>query len=127
MSYDIAAFDPEAAPIADVDMPAWFRAQNEIAQDSYSDPAVTTPELRAFYRDIIEAFPPMNGPDAPSGDDADTDYCIRPGILYVSFRWGKAEQARGMFVRLGQVHGVGVYEISDSPAAIHRPTEEGRP
>jgi len=31
--------------------------------DDYNDPANTSPKLRDWYRDMISAFPAMNGPD----------------------------------------------------------------
>jgi hypothetical protein len=125
MSYDLFAFDPGAlAP--DDDVMAWYQKQAEWSEPhSYTDAAVSTPKLQAFYRDLIKVFPPMNGPDAAEGDDeADTDYAIGTTILYVAFRWSKAEDARAVFVRLGQAHGVGVCEISETPAAVHRPPGE---
>lgn len=121
MSYDIFAFDPATAPGND-DLLAWY---HQHAQDSSYDPAVTTPKLRALYRDLIRDFPPINGPDAATDDDdADTDYAFGRNTLYVSFRWSKFDQARDAFLQLGQAHGVGVCEISESPAVIHRPTGE---
>lgn len=126
MSYDILAFDPSAAPSADEAVLDWYRQQAEwLEQHSYDDPSLTTPKLRAFYRDLIKVFPPMSGPDARADDcDADTDYAIGQDILYVSFRWAKADPARDTFIRLAVVHGVGVCEVSESLAAIHRPAGE---
>lgn len=118
MSYDIFAFDAATAPDND-DLLTWYHQQ---AQDSSYDPEVATPRLRSFYRDLIRVFPPINGPDAPDDDEADTDYAFGRGALYVSFRWPKFDQAREAFLQLGQAHGVGVCEISESPAVIHRPT-----
>jgi hypothetical protein len=123
MSYDLFAFDPSAAASDDT-LLAWYHDQAEWSEPhSYLDPAVSTPSLRAFYRDLITVFPPMNGPDAPADDpDADTDYAIGTTILYACFRWSKADLAREVFIRLGQAHGVGVCEISETPAVVHRPT-----
>jgi hypothetical protein len=123
MSYDIFAFDPGVVPVDD-DLLAWYRKQAEWSEPhSYDDPAVTTPRLRALYHDLIAVFPSMNGPDAPDDDeDAMTDYCIGMQILYVGFRWSQAEQARSAFIRLAIKHGVGVCEISESPAVIHQPS-----
>jgi hypothetical protein len=120
MSYDIFAYDPAAIDAHD-DLLAWYRKQAEWSEPhSYSDPAVTTPRLRALYRDLIAVFPPMNGPDAPPDDDeAMTDYSIGAEIVYVAFRWPQADQAREAFIRLGAKHGVGVCEISESPVVVH--------
>lgn len=126
MSYDIFAFDPSTAPSSDEAILDWFRQQAEWSeQHPYDDPSLTTPKLQAFYCDLIKVFPPMNGPDAPADDDsADTDYAIGESILYVSFRWAKADGARDTFIRLGQVHDVGVCEVSKTPVSIHRPAGE---
>ncbi|OBF87921.1 hypothetical protein A5791_18505 [Mycobacterium sp. 852002-51163_SCH5372311] len=122
MSYDLLAFDPGAAP-GDDELLAWYQKQAEWSEPhSYDDPAVTTPGLRAFYRDLVKIFRPLNGPDAPVDDDsADTTYAIGSSIVYVAFRWSKEEHAREVFLRLARVHGVGVCEVSETPAAIHRP------
>ena len=111
MSYDTFAFDPDTAP-ADADMPAWYEKQAEWSEPhAYNDPAVTTPRLRAFYRELIKVFPPMSGPDCPDDDEeADTDYTIGTNILYVAFRWSKYHHARELFLQqlqtLGKRRGV---------------------
>lgn len=122
MSYDIFAFAPEAVG-ADDDVLAWYQEQATWWESHpYDDPTVTTLRLQAFYRDLITVFPPMNGPDAPADDDdADTDYTFGPNVVDVAFRWAKADHAREVFIRMGQAHGVGVCEISESPAIVHRP------
>jgi hypothetical protein len=126
MSYDIFAFDPDTAP-GDANMLAWYEKQAEWSEShSYQDPAVTTPKLRAFYREIIKVFPPMSGPDCPDDDEeADTDYTIGRNILYGAFRWSKYHHAREVFLQLGQVHGVGVCEVSEAGPPSHRPDALG--
>ena len=53
MSVDILIFDPAA--VSDADFPAWWEEQSEWSEDhSDPNPAVTTPELQAFYADICE-------------------------------------------------------------------------
>jgi hypothetical protein len=122
VSYDIFAFDITALS-PDEDVLAWYQKQAEWSEPhSYDDPAVTTPKLRALYRDLIAVFPPMNGPDAPDDDEAMTDYSIGTHIVYVGFRWSQADQAREAFIRLGAQHRVGVCEISESPAVVHQPS-----
>ena len=59
MSYDILAFDPAA--VADADFTAWWEEQSQWSEDhSYDDPVVTTANLRSFYNELIQTFPPMN-------------------------------------------------------------------
>lgn len=122
MSHDIFAFDPAAAP-GNEELVAWCQ---QAQRDSSYDPGVTSPKVRALYHDLIEVFPPMNGPDAPADDDdADTDYVFGQDMLYVSFRWSKFDDARKTFLQLGHAHGIGVCEISESPVVIHRPRGGG--
>ncbi|WP_016891308.1 hypothetical protein [Mycobacteroides abscessus] len=122
MSYDIFAFDPAKAPSNDGELMLWYAEQAEWSEPhSYSDDSVTTPALSAFYRDMIKAFPPMNGPHAQDTDDADTGYCIGYGIVYVTFRWARADDALSKFLSLGIKHKVGICEVSESPVVIHRP------
>ena len=67
MSYDILVFDPAA--VSDADFSAWREEQSAWPEDhSYSDPAVTTSELRAFYADMCRQFPDM---DALTAEELD--------------------------------------------------------
>ena len=72
MSYDVLVFDPAA--VSDADFPAWWVEQATWSENhSYSDPAVTTPELQAFYADICDQFSNM---DALTDEELDAD----PGL-----------------------------------------------
>lgn len=115
MSYDIVAFDPAAT--ADSGFADWCKRQTEWGEGhDYDDAEVTTPGLRAFYAELIETFPPMNGPDA-SGDESVegmlADYSIGSGIVYVAFGWSRAGQAKGLFRDLAARHNVAVAWVSD--------------
>ncbi|BDE13500.1 hypothetical protein Mkiyose1665_18330 [Mycobacterium kiyosense] len=59
-----------------------------------------------------------------SDGDADTDYAIGHNILYVAFRWSKADHAREVFIERGMAHGVGVCEISETPVLVSRPAAQ---
>jgi hypothetical protein len=135
MSYDIFAFDVQSAPADDASLLTWYREQAKWGEPhSYDDASVTTPALRAFYREMITIYPPMNGPDAPEFDDdiefdediEVADYCIGYSIVYVAFGWSEATLARDAFVRLGAKHQVGVCEISEDPLVIHRHVQPRR-
>lgn len=53
MSYDIFAFDTDKAPDDDGELMSWYEKQAEWSEPhTYDDDAVTTPALRAFYREI---------------------------------------------------------------------------
>ncbi|MFI8523158.1 hypothetical protein ACIGB8_01850 [Promicromonospora sukumoe] len=128
MSYDLLAFDPAA--VADGDFPAWWDEQSQWSEDhSYDDPDVTTPDLRSFYDELIQAFPPMNGPDAVTDEDLRrdpelesrmTDYSIGTSLVYGTFSWSQARTARAAFTMLAAKHGVAVALVSDD-GSILRP------
>ncbi|MGW2092957.1 hypothetical protein [Promicromonospora sukumoe] len=128
MSYDILAFDPAA--VADGDFPAWWDAQSQWSEDhSYDDADVTTPDLRSFYDELIQAFPPMNGPDAVTDEDLRrdpelesrmTDYSIGTSLIYGAFAWSQARTGRAAFTMLAAKHGVAVALVSDD-GSILRP------
>ncbi|KAD3633059.1 hypothetical protein [Arthrobacter yangruifuii] len=121
MSYDILAFDADS--VTDTDFPAWWREQSSWSEShSYDDVAVTTPALREFYRELIAAFPPMNGPGSPTDDEFDedpeletrvTDYTIGTAVVYAAFAWSHDAEARSLFTSLAAKHGVAVALVSD--------------
>ncbi|WP_234825270.1 hypothetical protein [Mycobacteroides abscessus] len=122
MSYDIFTFDPDKAPSDDGELMSWYEEQAEWSEPhSYDDDSVTTPALRAFYRDMIRSFPPMNGPQALNSADADTDYSIGYGIIYATFRWSRSDEALSKFLSAGVKRRVGICEVSELPVVIYRP------
>lgn len=123
MSYDIAVFDPRHE-LRDRDVfMDWYDAVAEWEDElDYQDPANATPALQAWYREMIDTFPPMNGPDrSPMEDEAQwewaADYTIAKDIIYVAFGWPKAEQAYETMHRLAAKHGVGFFDASGDGAA----------
>jgi hypothetical protein len=128
VSYDILAFDPAA--VADDDFPAWWQVQSQWPEGhSYDKPEVTTPNLRAFYSELIQTFPPMNGPDAVTDEDLDrdpelesrmTDYSIGTSLIYGAFAWSQARTGQAAFTALAAKHGVAVAMVSDD-GSILRP------
>lgn len=129
MSYYILAFDPEAT--TDADFATWWEGQAEWSEDhDYEDPAVSTPALRAFYRQVIGPFPPMNGPDAPSDEQLDADpgledrtidYTVGRQVVYGAAAWSQAEPVAQTWERLGRAYGVAIAFVSDMPLRIVRP------
>ena len=71
MSYDILIFEPDSA--TDEDFPRWWKQVVSQWDEPYDFSTIegSTPAIRAFYRDLIRAFPPFNGPDALSDDEVD--------------------------------------------------------
>jgi len=126
MSYDLMVFEPSAAPRARNDFMDWFDQQTQWAEPhGYNDPNVTSPPLRAWFLEMIESFPAMNGPYA--ADDIDdskvTDYCIGKQVIYAAFAWSQAESAFLTMATLANKHGVGLYDVSSSEGAILFPGE----
>lgn len=117
MSYDLMVFNQQAAPTSKAAFVEWASEQMEWSEDhGYDDPAVSTPELRAWFLDMIQAFPAMNGPFAVSDDDLDesnvTDYSVGTDVIYAAFSWSLAEEAYAKTVELARQHRVGFYNVS---------------
>jgi hypothetical protein len=63
-------FDPAAAPRNREDFLQWYDRQTEWAEGhSYDDPEVTTPALASWFAEMLQLFPPMNGPLASNDYD----------------------------------------------------------
>lgn len=128
MAYHILAFDPDATSIEQFE-PWWGTEQEWLEDHSYDDPAVSTPALRAFYRDLIVNFPPMNGPDAPSDleieknpalEEGMTDYCIGRHLVYLGAAWGISGAIEDECVRLAGIHNIALAFVSWTPLRIQR-------
>jgi hypothetical protein len=156
VSYDLAVFDPSVAPRSAVDFTKWYGGQTEWEElHSYDDPAVSTTALRAWFVEMIQDFPPMNGPFAgvsdpgsarTSGDghqrrrfsvtglfrllhDRDdawaSDYSVGYSIIYVGFAWSKAQAAYRACFRLAAKHRVGFIDVSSDAGDVWFPEGEG--
>jgi hypothetical protein len=126
MSYDILAFEPSA--VTDSDFPGWWETQSEWTEDhTYDDPSITTANLQAFYRDLAQTFPPMNGPGAPTIDEIErtpeletrmASYSIGTSLIYAAFAWSQADEARLAFRTLAEKHQVAVAWVSDDESIV---------
>lgn len=130
MSYDLAVFDPEAAPREKAAFLAWFEQQTDWQDErTYDDPALCAPGLRAWMLDMIsEGFLAMNGPHA-APDDADmsrvTGYSINTSLIYADFRWSQVEAAYEAVFRLAQKHRLGFFDVSADDGQVWWPNENG--
>lgn len=116
MSYYLMVFDPEAAPASRPAFLAWFHEQTRWGPSyDYNDPGTCTPRLRAWFDEMSQRFPPMNGPFASDDfdDPAVSDYAIGPHVIYVAFSWSEAQPAHDTMFALAQRHLVGFYDVSD--------------
>jgi hypothetical protein len=129
MSYDLMVFDQSVAPRGRKEFLAWYRKQCEWGEGhSYDNPEVSSPELRAWFLDMIRSFPPMNGPLA--SDDVDnpkvTDYSVGKSVIYAAFAWSQAQFAYQTMISLASEHRVGFYDVSSGEGKVWLPGPDGR-
>jgi hypothetical protein len=115
MSYDLMVFEPSKAPKEREAFMSWYTEQTKWSEDhSYQDHEVTSPLLQVWFKEIVQFFPPMNGPLA--SDDVDdpkvTDHCIGHDVIYSAFAWSVAEEAYPKFRELAIKHSVGFFDVS---------------
>ena len=119
-------FEPDAVPASHAEFLDWYAAQTKWSEDhGYDDPALSSPNLRAWFEDMIEIFPPMHGPYAKvplAGDEASSsDYAIGADFIYVSFAWSKAEMAYMSVARLAEKHHLGLFNANSSGEEVWLP------
>lgn len=121
MSYDLMVFDPDLAPkkgqIGD-----WHRSMLDEDERDFQiafDPAsAQSNRLKAFYDEMREGFPAMNGPDGIDDNQVDdervTGYAFYPGFIYMDFRWSASEAASHAVSTLAKKHGLGLFDPQDA-------------
>ena len=113
MSFDLMAFDKEAAPQDKADFMQWYEKQTEWTEDhNYEDPAHTTVALRNWFMDMISVFPPLNGPYSTedTDDPKTTDYSVGTKVIYAAFSISKAELAYQTAKPFATKHNVGLFD-----------------
>lgn len=131
MSYDLMVFEKEKAPSKQKDFLDWYEKETEWTEDhGYNNPTVASPALQEWYREMIQTFPNMNGPDAPTKEQLDededlesylTDYAIGRNVIYAVFSWSTTEEAYDLTKRLAQKHDVGFFDVSGTDGDIFLP------
>lgn len=119
MSFDLVAFDPHSAPRTKKAFLDWDqRCQDENQHLTPSDdPGSLTPALQAWFTEMIQSFPPLNGPlsDIKNVDNpTTTDYALDRTRVHACFRWSQAEAAYIHAMTLAEKHRVGMYNISSN-------------
>lgn len=130
MSYDLAVFDPDVAPLERQEFLAWFDHQTEWNEShGYDDPRVSSPALRQWFLEMITQFPAMNGPyaqaDMPDDEASLTDYSVGRSLIYAAFAWSKMEEAYEIMFRLAERHGVGFFNVSSTTSDVWLPNSNG--
>ena len=134
MSYDLAVFDPKAAPTNVSEFLSWYGKQTQWSEPhGYDDPSVSSNNLRMWFFEMIETFPAMNGKYAaseeafndPEIESCISDYSVGKEIIYVAFAWSKAESAYEQCFRLANKHKVGFFDVSDDRSSVFFPDESG--
>jgi hypothetical protein len=103
---------------------AWFDEQTKWTEDrDYSDPTGTADELRAWFMEMIERFPAMNGPYASEDhDDARvTGYSIGSAMIYIDFRWSLLQDAYRATLELAMKHRLGFFDVSADDGQVWMP------
>ena len=129
MSYDIMVFEASAAPRDSAAFQAWYRQQTRWLEDhSYENPAVASPALQRWFTEIIERFPPMNGPLAPRplpDDSAVTDHCIGKNVICSGFASSQGMSGYAAAKALARKHGLGFYACSEPDGELLFPESAG--
>ena len=56
-------FEPDVVPASHAEFLDWYAGQTKWGEDhGYDDPALSSVNLRAWFEEMIQIFPPMNGP-----------------------------------------------------------------
>jgi len=126
MSYDLMVFEPTVAPTDRSEFMKWYECQAQWSEGhSYDDPCVSSPALQKWFEEMIQIFPPMNGPLA--SDDVDdphlTDHCLGKDVIYSAFAWSVADEAYQKMKSLAIKHKVGFFDESAENGEILFPDE----
>ena len=126
MSYDILIFDPDA--VTDEDFPQWWDRVSQWEEPHHYDSIErATPAIRSFYRDLIRAFPPFNGPDALSEEELEereaeglpvADYTIGADYIYIGVGWSDADALVKIVGQMAWTHRLAVAYVSDDSSIV---------
>ena len=126
MSYDILIFEPDV--VTDEDFPQWWDRISQWEEPHHYDSIErATPAIRAFYRDLIRAFPPFNGPDALSDAELEereeqglpvADYTIGADYIYIGVGWSDANALVKIVGQMAWTHRLAVAYVSDDSSIV---------
>lgn len=130
MSYDLMVFNPDVAPRTREEFMKWYFEQTEWTEEhSYDAPEVTSDNLKSLFIELIETYPPLNGPYS-NEDYVDnsyvTDYSIGRNVIYAAFSWSFAEHAYIKLRDLAEKYKVGFFDVSADEGSICFPDKSGK-
>lgn len=131
MAFDLYTFDLFAAPRDRHDFLDWVsRAFRDHDGGPGGDASRTTAPLRAWHREMSQAFPGARDPHALDDDDAGVQriasYRFTQGIVQASFHWDASGPALYRARRAAVTHGVGLFEASGHDGAVWMMSPRGR-
>ncbi|OLO44352.1 hypothetical protein BKH31_10995 [Actinomyces oris] len=129
MSYDLLIFEPDSA--TDEDFPRWWKQAVARWDEPHDFNTIVgaTPAIRSIYRDLIRAFPPINGPDALSEEELEereaeglpvADYTIGVDYIYISVGWSDANALVKTVGQMAWTQRLAVAYVSED-SSIFRP------
>jgi hypothetical protein len=124
-------FDPASAPRKRAAFLEWYEQQQSGDEDAppSDDPKSLTPALQAWFAEMIETFPPLNGPlarDENVDNPKTTDYGLGRTYVYACFGWSQAEAAYKHLVKLAVKHRVGFFNVSSDEGDVWIPGPRGK-
>lgn len=131
MSYDLAVFDPRDELRDPSTFRSWYVQRVKWEGIVHFDEAPkSTDLLQAWFRDMAEIFPPMNGLRRPPFEDTErwnwvADYSFTTDLIHVGFLSAQQKLAYDSVYRLAARHRVGFYDVSGSPGEVWFPTRAG--
>lgn len=126
MSFDLFIFERRPALKTSVEIGKYLDEFLEDEEENSDDsPENSSPAIRHWAKKMFERFPPMNGPDAPSEDEIESnpdlenrlgEYSFGAHGAFVSFAFSVAEEAVHYLQSFADEVGVGIYDFqSDQP------------
>lgn len=134
MSFDLMVFDPDAVPLDREGFLAWYKRLFDVEENDrgeglvFDEPSVCTPPLRAWFFEMIQRFPAMNGPHASEEDVPElklAQYDMARASIYVGFRWSEAGSAYEAMFELAKKHKVGFFDVSANDGQVWVPDPNG--
>ncbi len=123
----LMVFEKVKAPNNKKDFMKWYEEQVKWEEEhSYESIKVASANLKNWFMEMIQIFPPMNGEfatdDLPDNDENlekyIADYCIGKSVIYTSFAWSVAEEAYDTVLTLALKHNVGFFDVSGNEEII---------